>query len=208
MQTVYPLSDSTALALTTYHYYTPSGRLIQRNYTGVSMYDYFFNPADRPHTDANREVKLTDSGRPVYGGGGITPDARIEIPKSNHFQDVLMEQFAFFDFADHYLVNHTVTKDFKVDDSVIKDFEAFLTSKQIPWTEEDISNARDWINMSIKSELFTSVFGEQAGLKVRAAWDPMISKAISLLPQAEALETTAQKIIAMKADTTAPGKAH
>ena len=199
VQTVYPMSDNTtALALTTYHYYTPSGRLIQRNYTGVSMYDYFFNPADRPHSDANREVKLTDSGRTVYGGGGITPDVHIAPLKSNHFQTVLMQQFAFFNFSSRYLVNHTVAKDFKVDDSVIKDFEAFLTSKQIPWTTQDIDGVRGWIDMSIKSSLFTSVFGERDGMKVRVAWDPMISKAVTLLPQAEALETTAQKTIAMR----------
>ncbi len=202
VQTVYPLSDSTALALTTYHYYTPSGRLIQRNYTGISMYDYFYNPSDRPSSDANREVKLTDSGRAVYGGGGITPDVKVETPKSNHFQDVLMEQFAFFNFASHYLVNHTVTKDFKVDDAVINDFESYLTSKQIPWTAADIAGVRDWIDMSIKSELFTSVFGQQEGLKVRAAWDPMISKAITLVPQAEALQVNAQKEIAMKANAS------
>ncbi|MES2219546.1 MAG: S41 family peptidase [Acidobacteriota bacterium] len=199
VQTVYPLSDNTALALTTYHYYTPSGRLIQRNYTGISMYDYFYNPADRPQSDANREVKLTDSGRAVYGGGGITPDVKIDTPKSNNFQDVLMEQFVFFDFANHYLVNHTVGKDFKVDDGVIHEFETYLTSKHIPWTADDINGARGWIDMSIKSELFTSVFGQQEGLRVRAAWDPMINKAITLIPQAETLKTTAQKTIAMKA---------
>lgn len=198
VQTVYPLSDNTALALTTYHYYTPSGRLIQRNYAGISMYDYFYNPADRPQSDANREVKLTDSGRPVYGGGGITPDVKIDTPKSNNFQDVLIEQDVFFNFANHYLVNHAVGKDFKVDDNVIHDFETYLTSKQIPWTTQDISSVRDWIDMSIKSELFTSVFGQQEGLKIRAAWDPMISKAIALIPQAETLKTTAQRIIAMK----------
>lgn len=199
VQTVYPLSGTTALALTTYHYYTPSGRLIQRNYTGVSMYDYFMNPANRPHSDANREVKLTDAGRPVYGGGGIAPDVKIPTPKSNHFQDILMEQLTFFNFATHYLVNHTVTKDFKVDDAVIHDFEAYLTSKQIPWTEQDIAGVRDWIDMSIKSELFTSVFGQEAGLKVRAAWDPMIAKATTLMPQAQALEDSAKKMVAMKA---------
>lgn len=198
VQTVYPLSDNTALALTTYHYYTPSGRLIQRNYAGISMYDYFYNLADRPQSDANREVKLTDSGRPVYGGGGITPDVKIDTPKSNNFQDVLIEQDVFFNFANHYLVNHAVGKDFKVDDNVIHDFETYLTSKQIPWTTQDISSVRDWIDMSIKSELFTSVFGQQEGLKIRAAWDPMISKAIALIPQAETLKTTAQRIIAMK----------
>ena len=202
VQTVYPLSDNTALALTTYHYYTPSGRLIQRNYTGVSMYDYFFNPADRPHSDANREVKLTDSGRSVYGGGGIAPDVKIDTPKSNRFQDLLLEQFVFFRFSNHYLVNHTVTKDFQVNDAVLHDFETYLTSKQIPWTTQDINAVRDWIDMSIKSELFTSVFGQEAGLKVRAAWDPMISKAATLLPQAEALQEHAKKALAMKAHST------
>lgn len=209
VQTVYPMSDNTtALALTTYHYYTPSGRLIQRNYTGVSMYDYFFNPADRPHSDANREVKLTDSGRTVYGGGGITPDVYIAPLKSNRFQTILMQQFAFFNFTSHYLVNHTVTKDFKVDDAVIKDFEAFLTSKQIPWTAQDIAGVRSWIDMSIKSALFTSVFGEQDGLKVRVAWDPMINKAVTLLPQAEALQTTAQKTIAMRMNAKTAENVH
>ena len=109
-----------------------------------------------------------------------------------------MEQYVFFNFANHYLVNHTVGKDFKVDDAVIHDFEAYLTSKQIPWTAQDIGSVRGWIDMSIKSELFTSVFGQQEGLRVRAAWDPMISQAIALIPQAETLKVTAQRIIAMK----------
>jgi len=62
-----------------------------------------------------------------------------------------------------------------------------------------VSGVRDWIDMSIKSELFTSVFGQQEGLRVRAAWDPMINKAITLIPQAETLKTTAQKTIATRA---------
>jgi carboxyl-terminal processing protease len=56
--------------------------------------------------------------------------------------------------------------------------------------------------MSIKSELFTSVFGQQEGLKVRAAWDPMINKAVTLLPQAEALEQNAQKALALRASAS------
>src|SRR5213079_2809380 len=39
VQTVYPLSENTGLALTTAKYYTPSGRLIQRDYSNVSLYD-------------------------------------------------------------------------------------------------------------------------------------------------------------------------
>src|SRR6266852_2401832 len=62
VQTVYPLSENTGLALTTAKYYTPSGRLIQRDYSNVSLYDYYFNrEKEDAENYANREVKLTDS---------------------------------------------------------------------------------------------------------------------------------------------------
>src|SRR5437899_1059753 len=69
VQTVYPLSENTGLALTTAKYYTPSGRLIQRDYSNVSLYDYYFERDES--NNANKEVKLTDSGRTLYAGGGI-----------------------------------------------------------------------------------------------------------------------------------------
>ena len=88
VQTVFNISEDTGLALTTYHYYTPSGRLIQRDYDGVSLYDYFFVRDDAKKADkSNLEVKLTDSGRTVYGGGGITPDEKIDVrPTSTAFR--------------------------------------------------------------------------------------------------------------------------
>src|SRR6516165_8575674 len=128
VQTVYPLSENTGLALTTARYYTPSGRLIQRDYNGVSLYDYYYNNRDNPDADSTtgHEVKMTDSGRTVYGGGGITPDVKIPTPKSNKFQDTLLEKYAFFNFAKHYVVDHKVTKQFDVDDAVMMEFRKFL----------------------------------------------------------------------------------
>ena len=206
VQTVYQLSENTGLALTTYHYYTPSGRLIQRNYNGVSLYDYYYNH-DQPQDTKDREVKLTDSGRTVYGGGGITPDEKIDIPKSNHFQDVLLGHYAFFNFSKHYLANRTVGKDFQVNDAVLTDFKQFLTSNEIPYTEQDVASVRDWINTNIKSEIFTSQFGQQEGMKVRADWDPMIQKALTFLPQAQALEQNAEKVETQKASARTPAAA-
>ena len=193
VQTVYPLSAG-GLALTTYHYFTPSGRLIQRNYSGVSLYDYYYNHDQPPSADdKTREVKLTDSGRTVYGGGGITPDDKIETPKSNHFQDVLLEHSVFFNFASHYLSNRTVDRSFQVDDSVMNEFRQFLTSQQISFNEQDLSGVGDWIKANIKADIFTTQFGQAEGLRVRAAWDPMISQAIGYLPQAQALQEQAKK---------------
>ncbi len=190
VQTVFQITEDTGLALTTYHYYTPSGRLIQRPYDHVSLYDYYYvrDPSDAPKDNANREVKLTDSGRTVYGGGGITPDEKIDNATSNTFQNNLLVHYAFFNFAKHYLANRSVTKDFTVDDAVLQQFKDFLKTNQIEYNDGDIAGVSDWVRSSIKAEIFTSQFGQLEGLKVRAEWDPQIAKAYTFMPQAQALE--------------------
>ena len=201
VQTVYNLSENTGLALTTYHYYTPSGRLIQRNYSGVSLYDYYYNHAGASAPNSsNREVKMTDSGRTVYGGGGITPDEKVESPKSNNFQDTLLYKATFFHFAAHYLSNRTVDKNFQVDDAVINEFKQYLTSQEIAFTEKDLNDNADWLKTSIREKVITSQFGQLQGLRVMADWDPMIQKALTFLPEAQALEDTAHKVLAQKAE--------
>jgi carboxyl-terminal processing protease len=190
VQTVFQTSENTGLALTTYHYYTPSGRLIQRNYSHVSLYDYYFvRDSAQPKDKSNREVKLTDSGRTVYGGGGITPDQSIDNLKTNRFQESLLQNYAFFNFSKHYLaVHNSVSKDFTVDDAVVQEFKNFLKSKNIEYTDQDIAGVQDWLKESIKSDLFTSQFGQLEGLKVRAEWDPQIAKAVTYLPEAQTLQ--------------------
>ena len=194
VQTVYPLSENTGLALTTAKYYTPSGRLIQRDYNGVSLYDYYYNR--EAEENANKEVKLTDSGRTVYGGGGITPDVKIDAPKTNHFQDSLLQHYAFFNFAKHYLVNRHIQKNFEVDENVMQEFRRFLDEQKVPFTEAELMEVSDWVKTNIKSELFISEFGQQEGLRVRAEEDPEVIKALDLLPQAKQLADNAKRIIA------------
>ena len=200
VQTVYNLSESTGLALTTYHYYTPSGRLIQRNYAGVSLYDYYYNHAGAlPSNSTNREVKFTDAGRTVYGGGGITPDEKIESPKSNPFEETLMDKNAFFHFAPHYLASRTVDQNFQVDDAVLKEFKQFLTSQNIPWTDNDLNGVSDWLKVRIKEKILTIQFGQLEGLRTLADWDPMIQKALTYLPEAQALQDNVHKVLTQKA---------
>ena len=131
VQTVYNLSENSGLALTTYHYYTPSGRLIQRNYEGVSLYDYYNHAGALSADPSNKEVKLTDSGRTVYGGGGITPDEKIASPQNNRFQDELLYKDVFFHFAPVYVATHTVDKNFQVDAAVMAEFKKFLGGRTL-----------------------------------------------------------------------------
>jgi carboxyl-terminal processing protease len=200
VQTVYNLSDNTGLALTTYHYYTPSGRLIQRDYKGISLYDYYYDHGGAlPANTTNREVKFTDAGRTVYGGGGITPDEKIVSPELNDFQDTLLYSDVFFHFAPVYLASHTVDKNFQVNDAVLAEFKKYLTSQNIPWTEADLNGVMDWLKIGIKDQIFTIEFGRSQGLRTRAEWDPEIQKALTYLPEAQALEDNARKVLTEKA---------
>jgi carboxyl-terminal processing protease len=205
VQTVYNLSENTGLALTTYHYYTPSGRLIQRNYEGVSLYDYYYNHAGaQPADTTNREVKLTDAGRTVYGGGGITPDEKIESPKSNHFQDDLLYKDVFFHFAPIYVASHPVDKNFQVDNAVMDEFKKYLTSQNIEFTDAEINGVSDWLKARIKDKIVTIQFGQLTGLRTLADWDPMIQKALTFMPEAQALEDHAHQVLAQKAEARNP----
>jgi carboxyl-terminal processing protease len=199
VQTVYPLSENTGLALTTAKYYTPSGRLIQRDYSNVSLYDYYFNREnEETSTSSSREVKLTDSGRTVYGGGGITPDVKIEPVKSNHFQDTVLQHYAFFNFAKHYVITHHPAKSFEVDDAVMQDFHKFLDDEKVPYTEADLVQNNAWVRANLKSEIFVDAFGQEEGLKIKAESDPEVVKALELMSQAKQLAENARKVVAQR----------
>jgi carboxyl-terminal processing protease len=203
VQTVTPLSENTGLALTTARYYTPSGRLIQRDYKSVSLYEYHY---ERKVPEHPTELKLTDSGRQVTGGGGITPDIIVAAPKLNKFQTELFRNDILFGaetgiggFTRHFLGSKpTITKDFEVDDAMMKSFREFMTSKNMRYTEPEIAENSDWIKRKIKQEVFMSTFGQQEGFKVLLSADPQVQKAAESVPQARALYQNVRKIVAQR----------
>ncbi len=209
VQTQFPLSEDTALLLTTARYYTPSGRLIQRNYKNVTLYDYHYNP-QRPRKP---DVKLTDTGRQVYGEGGITPDVVVPAPKPDDFQELLEARGVLYplpsgvgDFARYYLGEKPqITKDFTADDAVLADFQKYLTEQHIPFTPAQIQQITPWLKWEIKREVFTTVFGLDAGYKVQLENDPQLEKAIDSLPQAKALYATARKVVAQRENSSDVG---
>jgi len=198
VQSVYPLSEDTGLALTTAKYYTPSGRLIQRDYTNVNLYDYYTHGGTDNSSDPNREVKQTDTGRTVYGGGGITPDVKISPPKNSHLQDELLRRIVFFDFARKYLADKHVAKDFQADDNVMMEFRKFLDGEKVSFTEAELAQDRGWVTCNLKAEILLDEYGESQGRKVRSQCDPLVSKAMELMPKAKELAQNSQKTLAAR----------
>ena len=202
VQTQFPMSEDTAMLLTTARYYTPSGRLIQRDYKNVTLYDYHYNP----QPPIAPEVKLTDSGRQVFGGGGITPDVVVADFKPDDFLTLLERRGVFYpdphgvgDFAPFYLGSKPeVTRDFVVDDAVIAQLRKFLDKQNIKYTDQDIQQHLPWLKWEIKREVFTTLFGLDAGYKVALQMDPQLDKGIASIPEAKALYAKARIIVAQK----------
>ncbi|HTS68461.1 MAG TPA: S41 family peptidase [Terriglobia bacterium] len=197
VQTVYQLSEHTGLALTTAHYYTPSGRLIQRQYENVSLYDYYYHPElTKP---AHAEVRLTDGGREVYGGGGITPDIQFSDPKMNSAQDLLLQHSAFFNFAKYYLgIHKSIPKDFEVTDNVLDEFKQFLGKEKISLSDVDMTANLDFIKNRIRIQLVASIYGEVEADRISIANDPIVQKSLDNMPQAKELMAKAKRYIASK----------
>lgn len=96
VQKPYFLTDGSMVRLTTAHYYTPSGRNIQKPYeNGVEEYkrDYLDRlssgqlfSADSIQLDASLKFKTLVNGRDVYGGGGVMPDIFIPMDTSTYYR--------------------------------------------------------------------------------------------------------------------------
>lgn len=166
VQTVYPLSDNTGLALTTAHFYTPSGRLIQRDYSNTSFYNYYYRKDIE--TKNPLDIKMTDSGRTVYGGGGISPDEKFPSPKANKFQGEVLRKFALFNFTARYFGAHDtkLPKDWNPDQAIINEFHQFLLKENVPFTEAEFAENAEWVKQQLKREMYITAFSVEESRKI------------------------------------------
>ncbi|MBI4553124.1 MAG: S41 family peptidase [Candidatus Latescibacteria bacterium] len=139
VQQIFPMSNGTALKITTARYYTPSGRLIQkmtrtaRDGEDSTAVHAPAEPSTAP--PAKKEQFRTHAGRFVYGGGGVTPDVEVKSPASPRLVNELTNHQMFINFATHYTAAH---KDFdratfRVDDAMIAAFKTFLAERRFTY---------------------------------------------------------------------------
>ncbi len=187
VQTVYPLSDNTGLALTTQHYYTPSGRLIQRDYSNISFLDYYYGK--RSQTTNPMDVKQTDLGRTVYGGGGITPDEKYQAPKLDAFEVKVLRKNAFFSFSAHYFSTHDtkLAQGWIPGEPVLNDFHDYLMKNGVEFTEADWTRDHTWLRDELRQEMYITAFSYEDSQKIAVEQDPEVLKAVDAMPKAAQL---------------------
>ena len=135
VQSVLTLSSGAALKITTARYYTPSGRLIQKDRKREDeMVILDEDPtsemmADSATHDSTATKYITDAGRPVFGGGGITPDIILEPARIDPPIVEMYRRDMFFEFVQSWLTTHENPKSFDVSDEMLQQFYLYLSEK-------------------------------------------------------------------------------
>ncbi|MFY9726420.1 MAG: S41 family peptidase [Bryobacteraceae bacterium] len=202
VQQQFPLSEGAALLLTIAHYYTPSGRLIQRDYTHQSFFDYYY--AHHTDTQNQDDLKTTDSGRKVYGGGGITPDEKYPNPHYTLFQRRLglawMGAWVYYHFGNVYFngAKPTLPAGWQVDEDTLNRFKTFLKTQQIPFADAEFEANKDWLREQLRWELYFRAFDQNTADRARWEDDPEVKRAVESMPQAQSLMQQVERVLAQR----------
>jgi carboxyl-terminal processing protease len=214
VQRVIPLQDGGALAVTTAKYYTPSHRLIQRDYSDLE--EYYLNPGEEvppppPDTEVDedtasvvpdplepeippdapeddREIYYTAGGRTVYGGGGIRPDYQVSTPRAPELLLLLLRENLIFDFAVLYSNAHPeLQPGFEVGDTVITEFRSFLDDRDFEYESEEFETHRDVVTLRLRAQIARVRWTAEEEARILASADPQVQKALSLFDEAAEL---------------------
>jgi carboxyl-terminal processing protease len=207
VQSIIPLPEQTGLTLTSAKYFTPSGRLIQRDYSNGGWYSYIYRGGTLGEDGTKQPAgpaSHTDTGRPVYGGGGITPDEPVKPQYLTGLQVRLRHPLFFFarEMANGRvpgLANYRVDRaieyehdllptDFPMNDMVFNAFKDFV-AKDANWKvfSTQLDRNRTYIEQQLRFQLATAAFGTVASVQVLTKDDPQIAKAIDVVPAAREL---------------------
>jgi len=217
VQTVYPVRD-TGLALTTAKYYTPSGRCIQRDFDSFFSYvhpDGDGDPEDpdtapagetadvrpTPTPAPDGPVYFTDSGRKVFGGGGIIPDSAVRLAQYSEHLARLLGRSAFFHFAVAYLSDKpdkaAAARAFAVTPEVVAAFrarvvaETWLPAEEIDHALADPRDRRD-IEVALRAEVLNAGVSLSEGFREFTGSDSQVQAALGLFEEAAKLNARAR----------------
>jgi carboxyl-terminal processing protease len=216
VQSVYRISEGAGLALTTGRYFTPSGRMIQRPWDNA--FDEYLTYTLRDQTGqrehAAAQLKYTDAGRKVYGGGGIEPDKFFVGPvqgfNPTRFGRSLVARSAFANFAERYATEgdtrmsaategkKRLARGFTVSDAMIAEFKSSLVADKVKVDEEAFAKDLDFVKAMIHYDIDVALFGVGEAQKNLIAKDPQAQFALAQFGEAVKLTELARNRTAAK----------
>jgi len=199
VQEQFAFEDGSALNLTIARYYTPLGRSIQKSYKkGYAAYQHELEDRynDGEMTSRNAKAKdtlqrsgayITQNGKRVYGGGGITPDVYVKMDTVGHnkfyaslaSKKVLVD-FVFDALADRYTATYLSQNlnTFTINDADYKDLLKYIQAKNIVIDPKQLSEAKPLIFNDLKVMLCKYHLGDAGYYKAHNLTDNMVKQAL------------------------------
>ena len=206
VQSVYPISNSAGLALTTGRYYTPSERMIQRPWDG--SFDEYLTYSQRDQDPAKShqpaDLKYTDGGRKVYGGGGIEPDHFLPGPvegfNPTRFSRLLKERQVFAGFAERFTRDgdarpgsragtkaRKVAQGWQVTPEILSEFRDYLVELRVKVDDAALKTDSEFIKAMIRFEVDVDLFGVGEARRNLTKVDPQAQAALGYFAEAAQL---------------------
>ena len=206
VQSVYRVSQGAGVAVTTAHYYTPSGRLIQRPWDDSfdEYLTYTLRDQDPNKAHEASDLKYTDGGRKVYSGGGIEPDRRFDGPvegfNPTRFSRTIYNRNLFDTYAQRFsrkgdtrislaptAAPRELTPDFVITDAMVAEFKDIVQKARVKWDEAAWQKDQDFIRAMMHYEIDLDLFGVAAARRNLSQRDPQLQFALSIFPEAQQL---------------------
>ena len=212
VQRQFELSDNSALRLTISKYYTPSGRLIQRDYKDLKNRNEYYSELDSIHTeegdninhttekDSSKPEYKTSKGRIVYGGGGITPDYIIKTDLLTDYSRNLLRKNLFYTFILNYLDQNgnqiknrfgddlkSFRDQFNITDDIVNNFINYAKSKDVEMNKKDFDIDKEYIKARLKAQIARNYWKNEGWYSVLLRADDQFNKALTLFNEAEEL---------------------
>ena len=205
-----PFPDGSMMRLTVAHYYTPTGRDIQKPYTKGNAEAYAhdiidrFNHGELMHADSIKyidslKVKTMRLNRPIYGGGGISPDRFVGIDtteNTKYYRKVmakgLINRFAIStvdrdrkEILAKYPTDSDFLKGYEVSDAMLQQLYDLATAEKIEFNAEEAALSKPLFSMVLKGLIGRDIYDSSTYFKVYNERDPMFRKALELIKSKE-----------------------
>jgi carboxyl-terminal processing protease len=211
VQKPHNLSDGTQVRITTSHYYTPSGRCIQKPYDkGIQEYrrekynryehgEYFHE--DSIKFDELLKVFTKVKGRTVYGGGGIMPDVFVPLDTtgtSDYFSGLIrkgiLNRFSLtwvnenrVKLQEKYITFDRFNDKFKLD-KLTKELIDYAESEGLAYNDKQYKEAEKVIQIRLKASIAQNLFDFSKFYEVNNALNEPLQQAVKVLEEGSLFE--------------------